>query len=60
MPGLDGTGPEGQGSDKGRKLGRCNKATDEEKLQNLGKGMRKRRKSGEGEGMGKRLKSGKQ
>ncbi len=61
MPRLDGTGPEGQGSDKGRKLGSCSNATDEKKLQNLGKGMGKRRKSGEGEGMGKkRLKSGKQ
>ena len=57
MPRLDGTGPEGLGSDKARKLGSCSNDTDEEKLQTLGKGMGKRRKSGEGEGMGKRLKS---
>ncbi len=60
MPQLDGTGPAGLGSDKGRKLGSCSNATDEEKLQTLGKGMGKRRKSGGGEGKGKRLKSGKQ
>ena len=58
MPRMDGTGPEGQGSGTGRKLGRCSSATDAEKLQGLGKGMGKRRLSGQGDGRGKRLKSG--
>lgn len=60
MPKLDGTGPEGDGSRSGRKLGNCSKATDEEKLQKLGKGLGKKRNSGGGKGKGKRLKSGKQ
>ncbi len=59
MPNLDGTGPEGAGSQTGRKLGNCNKLSDKEKLQKMGKGMGKRRKSGSGEGRSKRLKSGK-
>jgi hypothetical protein len=58
MPRLDGTGPEGEGSHSGRKLGKCSNASDAEKLQRLGKGMGKRRNSGGGEGKGKRLKSG--
>jgi len=58
MPKLDGTGPEGKGSGTGRKLGKCNNATDEEKLKKLGKGMGKKRHSGGDEGKGKRLKSG--
>jgi len=58
MPRLDGTGPEGQGSGTGRKLGKCSNATNAEKLQRLGKGMGKKRNSGGGEGHGKRLKSG--
>jgi len=58
MPKLDGTGPEGQGSDTGRKLGKCSSATDKEKLQRLGKGMGKKRKSPGEMGDGKRLKSG--
>lgn len=58
MPKLNGTGPEGQGAGSGRKLGSCSNADDEEKLQQLGKGMGKRRKTGGGTGMGKRLKSG--
>jgi hypothetical protein len=58
MPKLDETGPEGNGSQKGRKLGNCYSKSDEEKLQKLGKGIGKRRKSGFGEGKGKRLKSG--
>ncbi len=60
MSKLDGTGPEGDGSLSGRKLGNCGKATDDEKLQKLGKGMGKKRHSGGGKGKGKRLKSGKQ
>ncbi|MGB9755373.1 MAG: DUF5320 domain-containing protein [Desulfurella sp.] len=60
MPKLDGTGPDGQGSGTGRKLGKCSDLPDEQKLQKLGKGMGKRRKSGGGEGRGNRLKSGKQ
>jgi len=58
MPKLDGTGPEGDGSHSGRKLGKCSESTAEEKLQNLGKGVGKKRKSGGGQGKGKRLKSG--
>jgi len=58
MPNLDGTGPEGEGSRSGRKLGRCSNAPSEEKLKTLGKGMGKKRKSGGGEGKGKRLRSG--
>jgi len=58
MPKLNGTGPEGKGSGSGRKLGECNKS-DEEKLQKLGKGMGKRRKSGGGKGKGERLKTDK-
>lgn len=57
MPKLDGTGPEGDGSQMGRKLGKCSEATDNEKSQKLGKGMGKRRHSGGGKGKGKRLKS---
>ncbi len=59
MPNLNGTGPEGEGSQTGRKLGNCSKLSDKEKLQKMGKGMGKRRKSGGGEGRSKRLKSGK-
>ncbi len=59
MPHLNGTGSEGQGSQIGRKLGNCSKLSDKEKLQKMGKGMGKRRKSGGGEGRSKRLKSGK-
>jgi hypothetical protein len=58
MPNMNGTGPEGNGSGTGRKLGKCSKASDEEKLKNLGKGIGKKRHSGGGEGKGKRLKSG--
>lgn len=60
MPKLDGKGPEGQGSQTGRKLGNCSNATDEEKLQHLGKGMGKKRNSGGGAGKGTRLQSGSQ
>ena len=59
MPKLDGTGPEGDGSQTGRKLGKCSKTTDDEKLKKLGKGMGKKRNSGGGNGKGNRLKSGK-
>jgi len=58
MPRLDGTGPEGQGPQTGRKLGSCSELSEEEKLLKLGKGMGKKRKSGGGQGRGKRLKSG--
>ncbi len=60
MPKLNGTGPVGQGSGTGRKLGNCSAATDEEKSKKLGVGMGKGRKAGNVEGRGKRLKSGKQ
>ncbi len=59
MPKLNGTGPDGEGSGTGRKLGKCNLSTNEEKLQKLGEGMGARRRSGGGKGAGKRLKSGK-
>lgn len=58
MPRLNGTGPVGEGSGTGRKLGKCSSASDAEKLRQLGKGMGKKRNSGGGEGKGKRLKSG--
>jgi len=60
MPKMDGTGPEGQGSETGRKLGNCSTATDEEKAKKLGVGMGKGRKVGKVAGQGKRLQSGKQ
>ncbi len=59
MPRLDKTGPEGKGSLTGRKMGRCTKVSDEEKLQKLGQGLGKRRHAADGEGMGRRLRSGK-
>jgi len=59
MPKMDGTGPEGQGSETGRKLGNCSKTTDEEKLKKLGVGMGKGRKVGHVSGQGKRFQSGK-
>lgn len=55
MPKLDGTGPDGKGPRTGRGLGRCSEASDEEKLQKLGKGRGLKRKAGEGSGQGKRL-----
>jgi hypothetical protein len=62
MPNLNQTGPLGEGTGTGRRLGKCSKASSEEKLQKLGRGMGARRKSdsGEGQGKGRRLKSGKQ
>lgn len=61
MPRLDGTGPEGDGSQTGRQLGLCKDVPGKEKLEKLGKGTGARRKSGGGggEGKGKRFKSGK-
>lgn len=59
MPRLDGTGPEGDNSKAGRKLGNCSNVSSDEKLQKLGKGMGKRRKQNGGDGKGKRLNSGK-
>ncbi|HXL00046.1 MAG TPA: DUF5320 family protein [Dysgonamonadaceae bacterium] len=50
MPKLDGTGPAGQGPGTGRKIGKCNILSNEEKLKLLGTGMGKRRNSGGGEG----------
>ena len=41
MPKHDGTGPEGDGSRSGRKLGNCSKATANEKLDKTSKGMGK-------------------
>lgn len=58
MPKLDRTGPEGKGSGTGRKLGKCSNASEEEKLQKLGKGMGKRRNVKGDDGEGKRLRSG--
>lgn len=59
MPRLDGTGPDGNGSGTGRKLGRCSRLNDEEKLKQLGKGLGKRRKAdGCGSGHAKRKKEG--
>lgn len=58
MPKLDGKGPNGQGSGTGRKIGKCDFLSNDEKLRLLGTGMGKRRKEGGGEGRKKRLKSG--
>lgn len=58
MPKLDGTGPEGKGKGTGRGLGKCSDATDNEKLEKLGKGMGKKRNSCTEEGRGKRLNAG--
>lgn len=53
MPRHDGKGPEGDGSLTGRKLGKCSKASDEEKLQKPGKGMGRKQNSSRGKGKGK-------
>jgi hypothetical protein len=58
MPKLDGTGLDGIGAKTGRRLGECSQTSDNEKLNKLGKGMGKKRKTGCGEGLGKRLRSG--
>ena len=58
MPHMDGTGPENQGEQTGRGLGKCKNISNEEALEKLGKGMGQRHKSGGGQGRGKRLKSG--
>lgn len=60
MPGLDKTGPEGKGSLTGRKLGRCGDASEEEKLEQLGRGMALRRREEGGRGKGRRLGCGKE
>ncbi len=39
MPKLNGNGSDGKGAHSGCNLGKCSQATDEEKLQKLGKGM---------------------
>ena len=60
MPKMDDTGPVGQGSGTGRKLGNCSKLTNEEVVDKLGVGMGKRRKVGGGEGNNRRKKEGNQ
>lgn len=55
---MDGTGPTGQGSEKGRKLGNCSTLSDEAIAKKLGVGMGKGRKSSKSSGQGKRFKSG--
>lgn len=61
MPGMNHTGPEGQGPRTGRSLGRCRNSKDavpdSEKYQ-LGIGMKLKRKSGGGIGKGQRLQYG--
>ena len=56
MPNKDGTGPLGQGTKTGRKLGNCKKS-DSDITEKLGEGQGKKRKSGGGTGKGKRLKT---
>ena len=56
---MNGTGPEGKGSATGRGLGKCKNHDNKEALNELGKGMGKRRREGGGAGKGKRLGSGK-
>ena len=58
MPGLDGTGPMGQGSRTGRGLGRCNPANDTANSNNnfqrpMGGGMGRGRGCGFGRGFGR-------
>jgi hypothetical protein len=55
MPKMNGTGPEGKGSETGRGLGKCKAHSTEELLEKLGKGLGKRRKEDGGKGRGKRL-----
>ncbi|WP_291861428.1 DUF5320 domain-containing protein [Marinilabilia sp.] len=57
MPRMDHTGPEGQGPQAGRKLGRCAPKDGEPPIGKIGEGMGKRRKGDCGEGKGKRLRS---
>jgi hypothetical protein len=59
MARLDGSGPENRGSQTGRGLGCCRKATAVEEHQNLGQGLGLRRNAGGGVGKGMRLRSGK-
>ena len=58
MPRIDGTGPEKEGKQTGRGLGKCGEVSNNEAIEKLGKGMGLRRKSGGGQGLGKRIKSG--
>ena len=60
MPKLNGKGPEGDGQTSGRRLGNCNAHDKKSLLENLGKGMGLKRKSGGGIGRKRRLKSGNQ
>jgi len=58
MPQLNGTGPEKQGKETGRGLGKCHQVSNNEDIAKLGTGMGLRRQSGGGIGQGKRLKAG--
>jgi len=58
MPRMNGAGPEKDGEQIGRRLGKCKKISKDEALQKLGTGMGMRRQSGGGQGTGKRLKAG--
>ena len=60
MPGMDGSGPIGQGRGTGLKLGKCTQQSPEEKAKELGPGMGKRRKAGGGNGNKKRNQEGNQ
>ena len=56
MPHSDHSGPDGNGSKTGRKLGVCYKSKSEQKdIGEYGIGQGERRHSGGGEGKGKRL-----
>lgn len=58
MPKLDGTGPDKKGKLTGRGLGLCRAVTDNETLEQLGRGLGLRRNAGGGIGQSKRLQSG--
>lgn len=60
MAHMDGTGPDGKGSQSGRGLGKAADVKDSKILDKLGVGQGKRRKSGGGTGNSKRLQSGNQ
>lgn len=59
MPGLDSTGPQGQGSRSGRGLGKCNPRGEQQDTQNTseenvrGRGLGRGRGRGNGNGNGR-------
>lgn len=52
MPGLDNTGPQGQGPCTGRKRGRCSSANDQSSTPANGRGLGRGKGDGRGLGQG--------